>query len=50
MSTIRGIAERRRSIRKFKPDKFSMQVLLECIDAAKEAPSGSNAQPGISFW
>lgn len=44
-STIREIAGRRRSIRKFRRDKFSMHILLECIDAAKEAPSGSNAQP-----
>jgi nitroreductase len=39
------IARRRKSIRKFKPDRFDINILFECIDAAKEAPSGSNAQP-----
>ncbi len=44
-SAIGEIARRRKSIRRFKPEKFDISILLECIDAAKEAPSGSNAQP-----
>lgn len=43
--TIFEIARKRRSVRKFRTDNFSMDVLLECINAAREAPSGSNYQP-----
>jgi nitroreductase len=42
---IREIAKRRKSIRNFREEKFDINILLECIDIAKEAPSGSNAQP-----
>ena len=45
MKYVAELAKRRKSVRKFKPDKFDMEVIIECIDVAKEAPSGSNAQP-----
>ncbi|ADC64967.1 nitroreductase [Ferroglobus placidus DSM 10642] len=45
MSCVAELAKRRKSVRKFKPDNFDMEVIIECIDVAKEAPSGSNAQP-----
>lgn len=45
MKCVAELAKRRKSVRKFKPDKFDMEVIIECIDVAKEAPSGSNAQP-----
>ncbi|RLI79974.1 nitroreductase family protein [Archaeoglobales archaeon] len=45
MAKIKEIARKRRSIRKYKTDKFGVNAILECIDVAKEAPSGSNAQP-----
>jgi nitroreductase len=44
-SVIGEIAKRRKSIRMFKPEKFDLSIIFECIDIAKEAPSGSNAQP-----
>jgi len=44
-SVIGEIARRRRSIRKFKPEKVDINIIFECINTAKEAPSGSNAQP-----
>jgi len=34
-----------RSVRKYKPDKVSYELLMELIDAARLAPSGNNAQP-----
>jgi len=43
--TIREVIEQRRSIRKFKHDDVPDEVLSELLDAARLAPSGSNAQP-----
>jgi nitroreductase len=45
MLTTKEAIEKRRSIRKFKPDKFSDDILKELLEAARLAPSGSNAQP-----
>ena len=45
MLTIREAIEQRRSIRKFKHDDVPDGVLSELLDAARLAPSGSNAQP-----
>jgi len=45
MLTTREAIEKRRSIRKFKPEPVSDDVLSELLDAARLAPSGSNAQP-----
>ena len=45
MLTIREVIEQRRSIRKFKHDDVPDEVLSELLDAARLAPSGSNAQP-----
>lgn len=45
MLTIREAIERRRSIRKFKTDPVPDEVISELLDAARLAPSGSNAQP-----
>ncbi len=44
-SIVGELARRRRSVRRFKKNKFDLKIILECIDIAKEAPSGSNAQP-----
>lgn len=35
----------RRSIRKFKPDMISMELIEKVIDAGRVAPSGKNRQP-----
>lgn len=45
MLTTKEAIEKRRSIRKFKPDPIAQEILHELIDAARLAPSGSNAQP-----
>jgi len=37
----------RRSIRKFKPDPISREVILKILDVARYAPSARNAQPWI---
>ncbi len=37
--------ENRRSIRKFKSESFSDEVLMELLEAARLAPSGCNSQP-----
>ena len=39
------LAKRRKTVRKFLPDKPPMEDILKAIEAAKEAPSGMNAQP-----
>lgn len=39
------LAKRRKTVRRFLPDKPPMEDLLKSIEAAKEAPSGMNAQP-----
>ncbi|MDQ2178018.1 nitroreductase family protein [Marinifilum sp. D714] len=44
LSTKEAIQERR-SIRKFKPDDFSDEILMELLEAARLAPSGCNSQP-----
>jgi nitroreductase len=44
MKTMEAI-ERRRSIRKFKPDPVSDDILKSLLEAARLAPSGCNAQP-----
>ena len=38
-------ARTRRSVRHFSPDPVPRQALLDCIDAAAQAPSGANKQP-----
>ncbi len=43
--TTKEAIEKRRSIRKFKPDPVSQEILLALLDAARRAPSGCNAQP-----
>jgi nitroreductase len=45
MLTTKEAIEQRRSIRKFKPDPVPDDVISELLDAARLAPSGSNAQP-----
>jgi nitroreductase len=44
LSTKEAI-EQRRSIRKFKSDPVPCDIIMDLIDAARLAPSGSNAQP-----
>ncbi len=43
-STKEAIANRR-SIRKFKTETFSDEILMELLEAARLAPSGCNSQP-----
>jgi len=43
--TTRDAIERRRSIRKFKSDPVPDEHVMALIEAARLAPSGSNAQP-----
>ncbi len=43
--SIKEIAKKRRSVRNFKSDRFDISLIVECIETAIEAPSGSNAQP-----
>ncbi|MDH4035907.1 MAG: nitroreductase family protein [Candidatus Krumholzibacteria bacterium] len=38
-------ARSRRSVRHFAPDPVPRDALLDCIDAAAQAPSGANKQP-----
>lgn len=45
MLTTKEAIEKRRSIRKFRPDAVSQEIILELIESARLAPSGSNAQP-----
>lgn len=45
MLTIKEAIEQRRSIRKFKPDPVPDEHITALLDAARLAPSGSNAQP-----
>jgi nitroreductase len=45
MLTTKEAIQQRRSIRKFKPDPVHDDVISELLDAARLAPSGSNAQP-----
>jgi nitroreductase len=43
--TTKEAIEQRRSIRKFKTDEVSDEIIYELIEAARLAPSGCNAQP-----
>ena len=43
--TTKEAIQQRRSIRKFKPDPVPDDVITALLDAARLAPSGSNAQP-----
>ena len=45
MLTTKEAIEKRRSIRKFKPDPVPDEVIKALLDAARLAPSGCNAQP-----
>ncbi len=45
MLTTKEAIEKRRSIRKFKPDPVPSEHIMELIEAARLAPSGCNAQP-----
>lgn len=45
MLTTKEAIEQRRSIRRFKPDPVADEVITLLLDAARLAPSGSNAQP-----
>ena len=42
---IREVVKGRRSIRKYKPDKVSENIIREIIEDARWAPSGGNTQP-----
>lgn len=44
LKTVEAI-ERRRSIRKYKPDHVSDDILKSLLESARMAPSGCNAQP-----
>jgi len=44
LSTKEAI-ENRRSIRKFKPDSITNEILMELLESARLAPSGCNSQP-----
>lgn len=37
--------EKRRSVRRFRPDSISDEILLQVVDAARKAPSSHNLQP-----
>jgi nitroreductase len=45
MLTTKEAIEKRRSIRKFKPDPVPEKHIAELLNAARLAPSGCNAQP-----
>ena len=45
MLNVREAIEQRRSIRKFKPDQISDEVIDQLLEVARMAPSGSNRQP-----
>jgi nitroreductase len=45
MLTTKEAIEKRRSIRRFKPDPIPNEYFDELLDAARLAPSGCNAQP-----
>ena len=44
MESLLEIIRKRRSIRKFKPQKVSIREIEELLEAARWAPSGGNAQ------
>lgn len=45
MLTVKEAIERRRSIRRFKPDPIPDECISALLEAARLSPSGSNAQP-----
>ena len=45
MLTTKEAIEKRRSIRKYRPDPIPDEYIEELLNAARLAPSGSNAQP-----
>ena len=45
MPTFMEIVKSRRSIRRFRPDPLEREKVLECLEAARLAPSASNVQP-----
>ncbi len=42
---VRDAIRKRRSIRKFKPDPVSDELIVQLLESARLAPSGSNTQP-----
>ena len=42
---LKDVIERRRSIRSFKPTEVPEECIVELLESARLAPSGSNAQP-----
>lgn len=44
MKTL-SLAQHRKTVRKFSHDPISIDDILHCIEVAREAPSGMNAQP-----
>jgi nitroreductase len=42
---IHEMIAKRRTIRKFKPEKVPREILERCVDAARLSPSGRNLQP-----
>ncbi|MDY6958044.1 MAG: nitroreductase family protein [Halobacteriota archaeon] len=45
MSTVKEVIEDRRSVRKYRDDPVPDEILLQILEAARLAPSGSNTQP-----
>lgn len=45
MTTVKEAIEKRRSIRKYKPDPVPDELIFQILEAARLAPSGTNAQP-----
>jgi nitroreductase len=45
MLTVKEAIEKRRSIRKFRPDPIPIELVEQLLDAARLAPSASNRQP-----
>ncbi|HHF56378.1 MAG TPA: nitroreductase family protein, partial [Thermoplasmatales archaeon] len=42
---ILELARRRKTVRKFADNKVRLEDILYCLNVAREAPSGMNAQP-----
>ena len=45
MLSVEEAIQQRRSIRSFKPDPVSQEMILQMLEASRLAPSGSNRQP-----
>jgi nitroreductase len=45
MLTVAEAIQKRRSIRKFKPDPVPEEMMVQILEAARLAPSGTNRQP-----